>query len=437
MKQKRWMALMIVAVILVGSGIWFGWGKFEGIKPLLQIIPDKNFLGPELTLKVEDVQSGLASVKVEVIQKGKVVSLLDEKPAKGTFRVEKKISLRPLPQGLRDGDAQIRIAVRDRSWIRGNLAVLEKSIVIDSKPPQISVLGGIHYLNQGGAGLIPYQTSEETPTSGVKWENNYFSGFSIGRNHYIAYVAWPCDQSGDGAAAVVAEDRAGNGAQSSLSLKLRPRKFRKDRIQISDGFLSRVLPYFTALDPSLKGTPVEIFLRLNRDERKLDHQKIQEICRLSGMQPLWSGVFLRLPNSKPTAFFGQERAYIYEGKMIDQQVHLGVDLASVNQAPIPAANSGRVIFAGPLGIYGNTVVVDHGCGLFSMYSHLSRIETELKKEVKKGEILGRTGYTGMAGGDHLHFSMLVHGVFVNPVEWWDPHWIRDNIDRKMKALRNP
>ncbi len=123
--------------------------------------------------------------------------------------------------------------------------------------------------------------------------------------------------------------------------------------------------------------------------------------------------------------------------MIDQQVHLGVDLASVNQAPIPAGNSGRVVFAAPLGIYGNTVIVDHGCGLFSMYSHLSRIETELKREVKKGEILGRTGYTGMAGGDHLHFSMLVHGVFVNPVEWWDPHWIRDNIERKMNALQNP
>ena len=437
MKQKQWTAMMIVVVIVVGLGLWFGWGKFEGVKPLLQLIPNKNFLGPEISIKVEDPQSGLASVKVEVIQKGKVVSLLDEKPAKGTFRLGKKISLRPLPQGLRDGEAQIRISARDRAWIRGNLAVQEKNIVIDSVPPRVSVLGGLHYLNQGGTGLIPYQTSEETPVSGVKWGSNYFAGFAMGRNQYISYMAWPREQSEDGAAAIVAEDRAGNGAQSSLSLKLRPRKFRKDRIQISDGFLSKVIPYFSALDPNLKGNPVEIFLRLNKDQRKLDHQKIKEICSRSAMQPLWSGVFLRLPNSKPTAFFGQERAYIYGGKIIDHQVHLGVDLASVNQAPIPAANSGRVVFAGPMGIYGNTVIVDHGCGLFSMYSHLSRIETELKKEVKKGETLGRTGYTGMAGGDHLHFSMLVHGVFVNPVEWWDPHWIRDNIERKMKALQTP
>jgi murein DD-endopeptidase MepM/ murein hydrolase activator NlpD len=134
------------------------------------------------------------------------------------------------------------------------------------------------------------------------------------------------------------------------------------------------------------------------------------------------------------ASFAEERTYWNNGKEMDRQVHLGVDLASLAQSPVPAANSGRVVFAGPLGIYGNTVMIDHGCGLFSMYSHLSRIEIEVKKEVKKGETLGRTGFTGLAGGDHLHFSMLVDGVFVNPIEWWDEHWIKDNIEKKMKLF---
>ncbi len=133
------------------------------------------------------------------------------------------------------------------------------------------------------------------------------------------------------------------------------------------------------------------------------------------------------------AFFGRIRTYWYEGKQVDQQVHLGIDLASTAHSPIPAANSGRVIFTGPLGIYGNTVMVDHGCGLISMYSHLSTIETEVTREVKKGEILGYTGSTGLSRGDHLHFSMLVHGVFVNPIEWWDEHWIKDTIEKKMES----
>jgi murein DD-endopeptidase MepM/ murein hydrolase activator NlpD len=82
--------------------------------------------------------------------------------------------------------------------------------------------------------------------------------------------------------------------------------------------------------------------------------------------------------------------------------------------------------------YGNSVVLDHGCGLFSMYAHLSLIDVEAGVVVDKGDILGRTGSTGMAGGDHLHFAMIVQGVFVNPVEWWDPHWIQDNIALKLE-----
>jgi len=56
--------------------------------------------------------------------------------------------------------------------------------------------------------------------------------------------------------------------------------------------------------------------------------------------------------------------------------------------------------------------------------------------VKKGDIIGNTGTTGLAGGDHLHFSMLVHGTFVNPKEWWDPHWIKDNITAKLQPAQS-
>jgi murein DD-endopeptidase MepM/ murein hydrolase activator NlpD len=54
--------------------------------------------------------------------------------------------------------------------------------------------------------------------------------------------------------------------------------------------------------------------------------------------------------------------------------------------------------------------------------------------VKRGDIIGNTGATGFAGGDHLHFSVIVGGVFVNPIEWWDPHWIRDNVTIKLEII---
>jgi murein DD-endopeptidase MepM/ murein hydrolase activator NlpD len=131
--------------------------------------------------------------------------------------------------------------------------------------------------------------------------------------------------------------------------------------------------------------------------------------------------------------FADVRTYIYKGKKIDQQVHLGFDLSKVKNTPIPASNDGKVVLAEMLGIYGNCVVIDHGYTLQSIYGHLSSIQVKPGDMVKKGQTIGLSGSTGLAGGDHLHFSMQVDGVQVNPVEWWDAHWIHDRILSKLPA----
>ena len=360
------------------------------------------------------------------------MSFLSEKFPPQTHRVEKTLTLRPLPKDLKEGEAQIKISAKDHPWNWGNPVSLEKSVVIDTTPPQLSVLGTLHYGNQGGAALSTYQISEEAPMTGVQVGEVFFPGYGISKDRYLAYFAIPADASSDSSFSALAEDHAGNRTKAGFREIVKPKAFQKDKIQVTDQFLNKFLPYFTARDPNLKGSPLEIFLALNRKQRELDHQEIKKLCKETSPRPLWSGRFLRLPNAQPMASFAQDRTYYYDGQAVDRQIHWGVDLASLDQSPVPAANSGIVVLAGPIGIYGHTVLIDHGCGLFSMYSHLSRMETEVKKEVKKGDILGRTGATGMAGGDHLHFAMLVQGVFVNPIEWWDEHWIRDNIELKMK-----
>ena len=147
------------------------------------------------------------------------------------------------------------------------------------------------------------------------------------------------------------------------------------------------------------------------------------------------GIFLRLANSKRMAGFADHRTYLYQGKKIDEQTHLGIDLAAYSRDKVTAANHGKVVFTDSLGIYGQTVIIDHGFGLFSMYSHLSRIDVQPDQIVAKNEPIGLTGNTGMAGGDHLHFGMLVHDTFVNPVEWWDASWIKNNITSKIKDIQ--
>jgi murein DD-endopeptidase MepM/ murein hydrolase activator NlpD len=91
---------------------------------------------------------------------------------------------------------------------------------------------------------------------------------------------------------------------------------------------------------------------------------------------------------------------------------------------------------GFFGIYGNVVVIDHGCGLQSFYAHLSSFDVKEGEEVKHGQVIAHSGQTGLAGGDHLHFTMLLDGIPVNPVEWWDPHWIHDRIEAKLQPYHS-
>jgi murein DD-endopeptidase MepM/ murein hydrolase activator NlpD len=430
--NKKWIVLGILFLILVGAGTWVVVVKFEWEKPVLQLLPETKYLGPKLNIKAEDQKSGLAELKVEIVQLGKAIPILQEQYPKGTHSIEKSVAMRPLPPGLKDGEILVRMQAKDYSWNRGNPVTLEKHMILDTIPPRLAALSAQNYANQGGAGFVTYQSSKEIPVNGVQMGDAFFPGYPFGKNMSLAYFALRYDTPLNTPVAVTGEDPAGNRGRAGIPLVIKPKALKKDTIQISDSFLNHILPYFKEQYPNLQGEPIDIFLTLNQKQRLADHEQIQKLCKNSHPSPLWAGTFLRLPNSKPMAGFGEFRTYGYNGRQIDQQVHLGIDLASTAQSPVPAGNAGKVVFAGPLGIYGNTVLVDHGCGLFSMYSHLSRIETEVKKEVKRGDILGRTGSTGMAGGDHLHFSMLVHGSFVNPIEWWDEHWIRDNVERKMR-----
>ncbi|MGD8847827.1 MAG: M23 family metallopeptidase, partial [Desulfobacteraceae bacterium] len=158
-----------------------------------------------------------------------------------------------------------------------------------------------------------------------------------------------------------------------------------------------------------------------------NYEEIVKVTSQSEAKMHWKGAFVRLPGAANRAGYADHRKYLYKGKTIDNQTHMGVDLASLKSSPIPAANTGKVVHADNIGIYGRTVIIDHGFGLFSLYAHLSNIDVSVGQMVSKGDIIGNTGTTGLAGGDHLHFSMLVHHTFINPIEWWDSHWVQDNI----------
>jgi murein DD-endopeptidase MepM/ murein hydrolase activator NlpD len=212
-----------------------------------------------------------------------------------------------------------------------------------------------------------------------------------------------------------------------------PKPPARDRIRLSDSFMARVVPEILRRTPELsdRGDLLENYLQVNGDLRRMNAEELVELAGTSTPEFLWSEAFLPFPNAQVMSAFADQRTYLYEGREVDQQTHLGYDLASVARSPVPAANRGRVALARYFGIYGNTVVLDHGHGLMSLYSHLSAIEVEEGQDVERGATLGRTGATGLAGGDHLHFTTLVGGLPVNPTEWWDGSWIRDRVARKL------
>lgn len=450
--SKRWL-LLIPALVVIAALVILLVRRMEGETPTVTLNLASPSLGADqaIALQVADARSGIRRVWIGLLKDGQEIELLDKSyPSAGflsgglTHEETLQVSFDPKAKGIKDGKAILRISVRDyawRDWGKGNLSYQEQEVLVDTQPPGIDVLSRPHYFSQGGTGLVIYKLSEQCPTSGVMVGETFYPGYPAAEgaaNTYMTMVAVAYDQGPSTAMQVVATDFAGNQNRVGLQHLINARAFKRDTIAISDQFLDWKMPEFASLVGASPGeSNLDIFLKVNGELRRANYEALKKATAQSEGRMLWKGEFLRLPSAANRAGFADTRSYMYKGKKIDQQTHLGIDLASIAQSPVPAGNDGKVVFAENLGIYGQTVIIDHGLGLFSMYSHLSSMSVSPGQMVARGDIIARTGLTGLAGGDHLHYSILVHHTFVNPVEWWDGQWIRNNIEAKLDSLRNP
>lgn len=434
MKTSTSILLLLVVVALVGGGILYfrdTTGPEIGLNPSAGAVSASR----PLTLTLEDEGSGLKNLKVTVHQKDSSFELLSRDFSQGTKTQSATLELADTDLG--EGPFELRVQTADRSIYHfgaGNTAEETYALEYDSRPPVISVLSNAHNLNQGGAGLIVYTISEDVEKSGVEVGERFFPAHLQKDHTWACLFSQPYDVAReDFAPRVVAVDRAGNERRSGFYFHSNARQFPQANINISERFLQAKMPQFENLFPKA-GSLLDIFLKVNGELRIRNRATLADVAADTAEQPLWRGAFMRQPGAANREPFGAARTYFYDGRKIDRQRHLGIDLASVAQAPVPVANRGQVASAGFLGIYGNCVIVDHGLGLQTIYAHLSAIDVEKGQEVEKGDILGHTGATGLAGGDHLHFGVIVAGVPVNPVEWWDPTWLKNNIDSKLELI---
>jgi hypothetical protein len=347
-------------------------------------------------------------------------------PQTKTFQVGKQQA-----PALHDGKAKLIIEAESND-LRGRVDSIETDVEIVTQPPRISADGAQHYINQGGSELVVFTPSGYVTDSGVRVGKYTFRSFThpSQANQRFSLFAYPWDLSVETVPVAYARNPAGAEATARFWYKVFPKKFRARDLPIDDAFLDKVV---NQIDPGGSGDLLARFLKINGEMRRKNNQTLADLRLKTADRFLWSGPFLPLTNAAVESSFADKRSYIYKGKKVDEQVHLGFDLAVTLHVSVPAANDGRVVWADNLGIYGNCVVVDHGYGLQSIYGHLSEIAVKPGDMVKKSQSLGRSGSTGLAGGDHLHFSMQVDGVQVNPIEWWDEHWIKDRILSKVRA----
>ena len=452
--------LVFLVALLVAAGVTYVVaGRRPG--PSIDITKPGPIIGFSSPLEVTIAADGspVTDVRVSLVQDGVVTPVVGPEVSgsekyvtaaeNGSVRVTLVVGKQSV-QALKAGAAEIQVAARRPVLFgfRQVEVVATKPVTVRLEKPTVSVVSMHHYVNQGGAELVVYRVSPADVSSGVRVGNDEYPGFpaagltaqgvSISDPALrVAFFALTYDQGPGTPISLFARDEAGNVATAQFDNRIFPKPARKSTIPLPDALLDRVVPAILATTDEVKpsGSTLEQFLVINGDLRRRNAQTIASFAAKTSPELLWQGVvFHPFTNTAVESAFADRRTYTYNGKEVDHQVHLGFDLASFANASIVAANRGRVLFAGPLGIYGNAVILDHGLGVQSLYAHLSSIGVQEGATVEKDQELGRSGTTGLAGGDHLHFTMLVNGRMVNPVEWWDPHWVEDRILRKLREV---
>ncbi len=431
-KKPAVLASLLVALLIVGGLLYFK----DTTAPAVTVTPGEGPVSKQrpLTIELLDQGAGLKSVRVVATQGDKVRELLSASYEPGTATARETVSL--AGADLSDGPVQIVVNAVDHSiysFGRGNRVEKTLSFTLDTRPPVISLVTTTHNISQGGGALILYRLDEEVERTGVEVGDFFFAGYRLQDNLYASLFAFPwMMKREDFNPRLLAVDLAGNERRSGFNFHANARNFPRDTINITDNFLNAKMPEFEPFFPGEKNH-LDLFLRVNRELRERNVRELEEIGNRSVSRILWNGAFTR-PLGSTHGLFAQGRTYFYQGREIDRATHLGIDIAGVAQMPVRAANSGTVVFADYFGIYGNCVIIDHGLGLMSLYSHLSHMSVNAGEKVDRGHEIGRSGTSGMAGGDHLHFGMLIGGLEVTPLEWWDPTWVRNNITSKLELI---
>ena len=430
--------LLVAAILVAGySALWF----FSGPTTLAWETPP-TVIGPNTALAVNARSSfGIARVRARLQQGANNCTVFDKETGLGrwTFfkrkaapeRVAISAPVTACPQ-IAEGPAHLTVEVsaadprRRSDSLSAPVRVARKSAFIHTSPEP-------HYTVHTGPSVVKYVVGGDWVAAGVRVGKYRFRPFPLpgteagpGRDsQLVSFFTVPWDADPEEPVQVYVQASDGRELTATLRMVIERRAFRERKIKLTQRLLRRVVG--DILGGNDKSDPVAQFKKINSEVRVANNKRLLEVSRQTAGRVLWSGAFAQLPKSAVEGQFADTRIYMFEDEKVDQQIHLGIDLASTRNSEVPAANSGRVLLAERLGIYGNCVMIDHGLGVQTIYAHLSRIDVQPGADIQAGQTVGLSGMTGLAGGDHLHFTMLIDGVETSPVRLLERNWIARNI----------
>ncbi|HKL26482.1 MAG TPA: M23 family metallopeptidase [Desulfuromonadales bacterium] len=327
---------------------------------------------------------------------------------------------------LEDGPHEVCVTASDVNLFAANRSSQCRTYTLDTVPPRGAVESATRYMQRGSSAAVYVTTSEaETNLRVIAGRREFpFISNAAGTRHFAVF-AHPHDvEMEDFKPIVEIIDRAGNTRRLPIGTVTKDRSFNQDTLNVPASFIEQ-----KSLEMlNQEGSGKEAFLQMNRDLRAESRAEISAVTSaFEAGPPVWEGPFYRNAGA-PKAQFADYRTYLLEGEVIDHQTHYGLDIAGLAQMPIKAANRGTVRYADYIGIYGNCVIIDHGGHVSTLYAHLSQIDVGQGEVVEKQQVIGRSGKSGMAGGDHLHYATYVDDVPVEPTAWFDPAWLQTRIN---------
>lgn len=431
---------IVVALVVVGVGLLFATSGHT----TLSLSPDVKTIGVStpITLKATNPH-GERRVSAYIEQGGARYPIFEKDEAATRLMWQHNASPKlymfdagkTKAPNLKEGQAQLVVeAVSNDLRASTDAKTFDVNVVLAA--PRVIPDDLQHYVNQAGMELVTFTPSGSWSEAGVKVGKYTFRSFPLPGHPGQRFSMWayPWDLPPDVTPLVYARNAAGTEATAHFWVKVFPKPFRTRDFPLDDKLMEKLV---NSVDPTGQLVPgpdlATRFVKINSEMRARNNQQLADLRFKTEEKILWNGPFLHW--GKEEADFADSRNYIYHGKQIDHQTHLGFDLSDVANGPVMAANDGRVVYASDLGIYGNCVVLDHGYALQSLYGHMKEIDVKVGDMVKKGQKMGIAGETGLAGGVHVHFGMQIDGVQINPREWWDEHWIHDRILSKLDPER--